>query len=80
MSPASWIGSGELVVILGLASVIMVMGLVDDLKNLDWRLRLGIQVGCAAVLAATGIRITLFGPFTHPVLGRDGDGALDRRA
>ena len=26
----------------------MVMGLVDDIKNLDWRLRLGIQVGCAA--------------------------------
>ena len=47
----------------------MVMGLVDDIKNLDWRLRLGIQVGCAAVLAATGIRITLFGPFTHPVVG-----------
>ena len=38
--------------ILGLASVIMVMGLVDDLKDLDWRLRLGIQFACAAALAA----------------------------
>ncbi len=47
----------------------MVMGLIDDLKDLDWRLRLGIQVGCAAILAATGIRVTLFGPFTHPVIG-----------
>ena len=47
----------------------MVMGLVDDLKNLDWRLRLGIQFGCATVLAATGVRVTLFGPFTHPLLG-----------
>jgi UDP-GlcNAc:undecaprenyl-phosphate GlcNAc-1-phosphate transferase len=60
---------GELVQIFAMASVIMVMGLVDDVKNLDWRPRLGIQVGCAAMLAATGIRITLFGPFTHPILG-----------
>jgi UDP-GlcNAc:undecaprenyl-phosphate GlcNAc-1-phosphate transferase len=60
---------GQLVEIFGLASVIMAMGLVDDVKNLDWRLRLGIQVGCATILAATGIRITLFGPFTHPLLG-----------
>jgi UDP-GlcNAc:undecaprenyl-phosphate/decaprenyl-phosphate GlcNAc-1-phosphate transferase len=60
---------GGLVKIFGLASAIMVMGLIDDIKNLDWRPRLGIQVGCAAVLAATGIRITLFGLFTHPVIG-----------
>ncbi len=60
---------GELAEILGLASVIMVMGLIDDLKDLNWRLRLGIQFGCATVLAATGIRVTLFGPFTHPILG-----------
>jgi UDP-GlcNAc:undecaprenyl-phosphate GlcNAc-1-phosphate transferase len=60
---------GTLIEILILASVILAMGLIDDLKNLDWRLRLGIQVGCAAILAATGIRVTLFGPFTHPILG-----------
>ena len=60
---------GLLVEILGLASIIMVMGLIDDLKDLNWRLRLGIQVSCAAILAATGIRVTLFGPFTHPILG-----------
>ncbi|HZW33945.1 MAG TPA: MraY family glycosyltransferase, partial [Isosphaeraceae bacterium] len=59
----------ELGAILGLASVIMVMGLIDDVKNLDWRLRLGIQVGCATILAAVGIRVTLFWPFNHPVLG-----------
>ena len=47
MSAGAGLALGELVWILGLASVIMVMGLVDDLKNLDWRLRLGIQVGCA---------------------------------
>ncbi len=61
--------SGELIRILVLASVIMAMGLLDDLKNLDWRLRLGIQFGCAIWLAASGTRVTLFGPFTHPLLG-----------
>src|SRR5207248_387671 len=61
---------GKLIEILGLASAIMVMGLIDDLRNLDWRLRLGIQVGCAAVLAVNPeIRVTLLWPFTHPVLG-----------
>ena len=37
------------------------MGLVDDRKGLGWRLRLGVQVGLAAVLAASGVRVTLFG-------------------
>jgi UDP-GlcNAc:undecaprenyl-phosphate GlcNAc-1-phosphate transferase len=60
---------GQLGAILGLASVIMVMGLIDDLKNLDWRLRLGIQVGCAAILLAVDVRLTLVWPFNHPVLG-----------
>ena len=61
--------SGELAAIMGLASVIMVMGLVDDRRSLDWRLRLGIQVGCALLVVASGVRITLFGPFTHPMVG-----------
>jgi UDP-GlcNAc:undecaprenyl-phosphate GlcNAc-1-phosphate transferase len=59
----------ELAEIFGLASVMMVMGLIDDIKNLDWRPRLGLQVGCAAILAASGIRITLFGPIAHPIIG-----------
>jgi len=61
--------AGVLVWILALASVIMAMGLFDDLRSLDWRIRLGIQVACAGVLAASGVRVTLFGPFTHPLLG-----------
>jgi UDP-GlcNAc:undecaprenyl-phosphate GlcNAc-1-phosphate transferase len=61
--------AGELVLILSLATVIMAMGLADDLRNLDWRVRLGIQFGCAAVLACSGVRVTLFGPFHHPLLG-----------
>jgi UDP-GlcNAc:undecaprenyl-phosphate/decaprenyl-phosphate GlcNAc-1-phosphate transferase len=61
--------ASELLGILALATVIMVMGLIDDRKSLKWRLRLGIQVLCAAILAASGIRVTLFWPFTHPLLG-----------
>jgi UDP-GlcNAc:undecaprenyl-phosphate GlcNAc-1-phosphate transferase len=61
--------SGSLGLILALATAIMLMGLVDDWKTLDWRLRLGIQFACAIALAAGGVRLTLFGPFTNPILG-----------
>jgi UDP-GlcNAc:undecaprenyl-phosphate GlcNAc-1-phosphate transferase len=61
--------SGSLWLILALSTVIMFMGLMDDWKSLDWRLRLGIQLACAVTLAALGVRVTLFGPFTHPLLG-----------
>ena len=45
--------SGSLGSILALSSVIMLMGLADDWKTLDWRVRLGIQFGCAIALAAS---------------------------
>jgi UDP-GlcNAc:undecaprenyl-phosphate/decaprenyl-phosphate GlcNAc-1-phosphate transferase len=61
--------AGSLGLILALATVIMLMGLVDDWKTLDWKLRLGIQFACAAALAWGGVRVTLFGPFTHPLWG-----------
>jgi UDP-GlcNAc:undecaprenyl-phosphate GlcNAc-1-phosphate transferase len=61
--------SAELLEILAAATVIMVMGLIDDRKNLKWQFRLGVQFLCAAFLAAAGIRVTLFWPFTHPLLG-----------
>ncbi len=61
--------SGSLGLILALSSIIMFMGLMDDRKSLDWRLRLFIQVACAVALASGGVRLTLFGPFTHPLLG-----------
>jgi len=64
-----WYRSAELAEILGLATVIMLMGLTDDRGPLAWQLRLGIQVGLAAGLAGSGVRVTLFWPFTHPVLG-----------
>ncbi|AGA25693.1 glycosyltransferase family 4 protein [Singulisphaera acidiphila] len=64
-----WERAGELGTILGLATLIMFMGLVDDRLTLGWRLRLGVQVALATVLVLSGIRVTLFWPFNHPVLG-----------
>jgi len=61
--------SGELALILCLATVVMLMGLLDDRRALGWRLRLGVQVGLAAVLAAADVRLTLFGPFADPFFG-----------
>ncbi len=46
--------SGELLWVLVLASVVMAMGFLDDLMNLDWRLRMCIQFTCAIVLASQG--------------------------
>lgn len=58
----------ELYLILGCSTLIMLMGLADDRKALGWRLRLGIQVALASLLAVCDIRITLFrvGPFAYP--------------
>ncbi len=64
-----WERAGELGTILGLATLIMFMGLVDDRVTLGWRLRLGVQVGLAIVLVLSGVRVTLFWPFNHPVFG-----------
>ncbi|WP_406696950.1 MraY family glycosyltransferase [Singulisphaera sp. Ch08] len=64
-----WERSGELGLILGLATLIMFMGLVDDRLTLGWRLRLGVQVVLATALVLSGVRVTLFWPFNHPVLG-----------
>lgn len=61
--------AGELATILGLATVMMVMGSVDDRVSLSWKPRLGLQLACAALVAAAGVRVTLFGPFTHPLIG-----------
>jgi len=61
--------AGRLLLILGMATVILIMGFADDRYNLDWRIRLGIQLATAIVVVLGGVRITLFGPFTHPLLG-----------
>lgn len=60
--------AGGLLLILGLASLVMAMGLVDDRRALPWPVRLGVQAALALVLAASGVRLTLFGPFAAPVM------------
>ncbi|SIO65767.1 UDP-GlcNAc:undecaprenyl-phosphate GlcNAc-1-phosphate transferase [Singulisphaera sp. GP187] len=65
-----WERAGELGTIVGLATLVMFMGLVDDRITLGWRLRLGVQVGLATLLVwFGGVRVTLFGPLNSPVLG-----------
>jgi UDP-GlcNAc:undecaprenyl-phosphate GlcNAc-1-phosphate transferase len=56
----AWDRAGPLALILGLATAIMAMGLIDDRFGLGWRVRLLVQVGLAAVLVASGEQATLF--------------------
>jgi UDP-GlcNAc:undecaprenyl-phosphate GlcNAc-1-phosphate transferase len=65
----AWSRARELAEIVVMATVIMIVGLIDDRFGLGWRPRLAIQVGLATLLAALGVRVTLFWPFTHPLLG-----------
>ncbi len=58
----AWERSGELALILGLATLIMAMGLADDRIGLGWKLRLGVQTGLATILVVSGVRVTLFWP------------------
>ena len=64
-----WYRAGELGVILALATLMMLAGLVTDLFEPGWRIRLGIQVLAGMALAAFGTRVTLFWPFTYPIVG-----------
>ena len=56
----------EMAGLFGLATVVMFMGLADDRYGLSWRLRLGVQVLLAAIVAASGARISLFYAFADP--------------
>ena len=64
-----WYRSGELAVILGLSTLMMFAGLLTDLFEPGWRVRLLLQASGAAALASIGPRVTLFWPFTYPVVG-----------
>ncbi len=52
--------SGKLWMLLAGGTVLMVLGLVDDRRGLDWRLRLGVQTAVALVAVLLGWRMTLF--------------------
>ena len=51
--------SGKLWELLAGGTVLMLLGLADDRRGLDWRLRLGVQTAVAAVLVAFGWQVGL---------------------
>src|SRR4051794_37173180 len=61
--------AGALATIMGLATIVMIMGLIDDRVMLGWRPRLAVQLMLATLLAVLGVRVTLFWPFNYPLLG-----------
>lgn len=52
--------SDRLWVLLAGGSVLMILGLVDDRRGIDWRLRLGVQAGMATALVLQQWRLSLF--------------------
>ena len=56
--------SSRLWVLLSAATAMFVLGLIDDLRGLDWRLRLVIQTLVALFVVSWGWRLTLF--IDHP--------------
>lgn len=55
-----WEQSGKLWALLGLGTVLMLLGLVDDLRGIDWRVRIAVEIAVAVSLVAAGWRLTLF--------------------
>ena len=51
---------GELVAIFGLATAIMILGLLDDRFRLGWQIRILVQFALAIAFVLTGDRVTLF--------------------
>ncbi|MFZ1935032.1 MAG: MraY family glycosyltransferase [Thermoguttaceae bacterium] len=52
--------SGRLWELLAGGTVLMLLGLADDRRGLDWRLRFGVQTAVAIVLVSLGWRMSLF--------------------
>jgi len=63
-----WSKGPRLLLLFGLATVVMAMGLADDRVGLGWRVRLAVQTGLAVAVVMAGVRVTLFWPVDHPVL------------
>ncbi len=52
-----FLNPGPIWAVLGASAVIIVVGLLDDLVELDWTAKMGGQMGAAWILAASGIQI-----------------------
>jgi UDP-GlcNAc:undecaprenyl-phosphate/decaprenyl-phosphate GlcNAc-1-phosphate transferase len=60
--PGLWAQSPDLWLLLGLATLLMLLGLADDRRGLDWRLRLAVQVAvAAAVVFGRGWKLNIAG-------------------
>jgi len=51
---------GSLWLFLGLGSMLVALGLLDDRQNLDWRLRIAVQTAVALAAVAAGWRLSIF--------------------
>jgi UDP-GlcNAc:undecaprenyl-phosphate GlcNAc-1-phosphate transferase len=52
--------SGKLWTLLAGGTVLLILGLIDDRRGLDWKTRLGVQTAVAVVLVVLGWRLSLF--------------------
>jgi UDP-GlcNAc:undecaprenyl-phosphate GlcNAc-1-phosphate transferase len=52
--PGLWQQSAKLWLLLGGGTMLMILGLADDCRGLDWRIRLAVQTGIAATMVACG--------------------------
>lgn len=52
--------SAKLWTLLGGGTVLMILGLIDDLRGLNWKLRIGVQAAVALVLVLSGWQIQAF--------------------
>lgn len=52
--------SGQMWAVLAGGTMLSIMGLIDDLKDLPWKPRLAIQFAVASALVAVGVRATAF--------------------
>jgi UDP-GlcNAc:undecaprenyl-phosphate GlcNAc-1-phosphate transferase len=64
-----WSRFPEVLIILGLGTAIMIMGLIDDRVGLPWFPRLFIQFLLATLVVVSGVRVTLFPPLNQPIIG-----------
>jgi UDP-GlcNAc:undecaprenyl-phosphate GlcNAc-1-phosphate transferase len=55
-----WSQSGLLWTIVAAGSVLMVLGLVDDFRPIDWRARLFVQIAAASFVVWQGVQVTVF--------------------
>ena len=55
-----WQQSGRLWMLIGGGTAMMLLGLADDVRGLDWRLRLAVQTAVAIVMVRLGWQMTIF--------------------